>query len=50
VRCGTTGTPVRDVLLPGHREPVPDGAGVDIARAAASFGRLVPPPNFLTDP
>jgi glyoxylase-like metal-dependent hydrolase (beta-lactamase superfamily II) len=37
-----------DVLLPGHGEPVLQAAGADIARAADSFRRLVPPPNFLS--
>jgi len=37
-----------DVLLPGHGEPVLDGAGADVERAAASFRRLVPPPNLLS--
>ena len=37
-----------DVLLPGHAEPVLDGAGADVERAAASFRRLVPPPNLLS--
>ncbi|AVT35799.1 MBL fold metallo-hydrolase [Plantactinospora sp. BB1] len=36
-----------DVLLPGHGEPVLTDAGVEIARAAESFRRLVPPPNVL---
>ncbi|MFY1691886.1 MBL fold metallo-hydrolase [Plantactinospora sp. WMMB782] len=37
-----------DVLLPGHGEPVLRDAGLEIGRAAESFRRLVPPPNFLT--
>ncbi len=37
-----------DVLLPGHGEPVLADAGADIEAAAASFRRLVPPPNVLT--
>jgi glyoxylase-like metal-dependent hydrolase (beta-lactamase superfamily II) len=36
-----------DVLLPGHGDPVLSDAGADIARAAESFRRLVPPPNML---
>ena len=36
-------------LLPGHGEPVLSGAAAQIERAAASFRRLVPPPNVLTD-
>ena len=38
-----------DVLLPGHGEPVLADARADIARAAASFRRLVPPPNVLSE-
>jgi glyoxylase-like metal-dependent hydrolase (beta-lactamase superfamily II) len=37
-----------DVLLPGHGAPVLRDAGRDIARAAESFRRLVPPPNVLS--
>ncbi|MDN4612941.1 MBL fold metallo-hydrolase [Leifsonia sp. F6_8S_P_1B] len=37
-----------DELFPGHGEPVLADASVDIARAAESFRRLVPPPNILT--
>jgi len=36
-----------DVLLPGHGDLVLGGAADAIRRAAASFARLVPPPNFL---
>jgi glyoxylase-like metal-dependent hydrolase (beta-lactamase superfamily II) len=36
-----------DALLPGHGEPVLQGAADDITAAAASFSRLVPPPNML---
>ncbi len=36
-----------DVLLPGHGDFVLGGAADVIHRAAAAFGRLVPPPNFL---
>jgi glyoxylase-like metal-dependent hydrolase (beta-lactamase superfamily II) len=36
-----------DVLLPGHGDLVLGGAADDVRRAAASFARLVPPPNFL---
>jgi glyoxylase-like metal-dependent hydrolase (beta-lactamase superfamily II) len=34
-------------LFPGHGAPVLRGARDDVARAAASFERLVPPPNVL---
>jgi glyoxylase-like metal-dependent hydrolase (beta-lactamase superfamily II) len=37
-----------DALLPGHAELVLDGAQSDLAGAAASFRRLVPPPNLLS--
>ena len=37
-----------DSLFPGHGEPVLSGARHDIARAADSFRRLIPPPNLLT--
>jgi glyoxylase-like metal-dependent hydrolase (beta-lactamase superfamily II) len=37
-----------DVLLPGHGDYVLGGAAADISRAAASFRRLVPPPNLLS--
>lgn len=36
-----------DVLLPGHGDPVLHDARTDISAAAASFRRLIPPPNFL---
>jgi glyoxylase-like metal-dependent hydrolase (beta-lactamase superfamily II) len=36
-----------EVLLPGHGDVVLDGAADVVHRAAAAFGRLVPPPNFL---
>ena len=36
-----------DALLPGHGDAELSGAGRDIHRAAQSFRRLVPPPNFL---
>lgn len=36
-----------DELYPGHGEPVLCRASEDIASAAASFARLVPPPNLL---
>jgi glyoxylase-like metal-dependent hydrolase (beta-lactamase superfamily II) len=36
-----------DVLLPGHGAPVLEGAAAGITAAAASFRRLVPPPNML---
>lgn len=36
-----------DVLLPGHGDLVLDGAADVVHRAATSFARLVPPPNFL---
>ncbi len=38
-----------DALFPGHGEPVLSGAAAQIERAAASFRRLIPPPNVLTD-
>lgn len=38
-----------DQLFPGHGDPVLSGASADIARAAESFRRLVPPPNLLTE-
>ncbi|WP_432842155.1 MBL fold metallo-hydrolase [Dactylosporangium sp. CA-092794] len=37
-----------DVLLPGHGEPVLHHAADTIRAAAASFRRLVPPPNILS--
>jgi glyoxylase-like metal-dependent hydrolase (beta-lactamase superfamily II) len=37
-----------DVLLAGHGDPVLHDARADLGRAADSFRRLVPPPNFLT--
>lgn len=37
-----------DVMLPGHGDLVLNGAGDQVRRAAASFARLVPPPNFLS--
>lgn len=37
-----------DQLFAGHGEPVLAGASEHIASAAASFERLVPPPNFLS--
>lgn len=37
-----------DVLLPGHGEPVLSDARTPIASAAASFRRLVPPPNQVS--
>ncbi len=37
-----------DVLLPGHGDPVLTGARTGIAAAAASFRRLVPPPNVVS--
>jgi glyoxylase-like metal-dependent hydrolase (beta-lactamase superfamily II) len=36
-----------DVLLPGHGDPVLGDAATGIERAAASFRRLIPPPNVL---
>lgn len=36
-----------DALFPGHGDPVLEGASRDIERAAASFARLIPPPNLL---
>lgn len=36
-----------DELYPGHGEAVLAGAGPQLAAAAASFARLVPPPNLL---
>lgn len=39
-----------DRLFPGHGEPVLDGAGADIARAATAFRALLPPPNRLVAP
>ncbi len=36
-----------DVLLPGHGDHVLGGAADPVRRAATSFARLVPPPNFL---
>jgi hypothetical protein len=39
--------PGTDALLPGHGELVLDGANTGLADAAASFRRLVPPPNLL---
>jgi hypothetical protein len=36
-----------DELFPGHGAPVLTGAAHDIDRAAASFARLIPPPNVL---
>jgi glyoxylase-like metal-dependent hydrolase (beta-lactamase superfamily II) len=36
-----------DVLLPGHGDLVLGGAAEAVDRAASSFARLVPPPNFL---
>lgn len=36
-----------DVLLPGHGDLVLGGAADGVRRAATSFARLVPPPNFL---
>ena len=36
-----------DVLLPGHLDLVLGGAAQAVDRAAASFARLVPPPDFL---
>lgn len=36
-----------DALLPGHGDPVVSGAAGDIAGAADSFRRLIPPPNHL---
>ncbi|MET0416265.1 MAG: MBL fold metallo-hydrolase [Actinoplanes sp.] len=37
-----------DVLLPGHGDPVLAGARTGIDSAAASFRRLVPPPNAVS--
>ena len=36
-----------EALLPGHGDLVLSGAAEDVRRAASSFARLVPPPNFL---
>jgi glyoxylase-like metal-dependent hydrolase (beta-lactamase superfamily II) len=36
-----------DELFPGHGDPVLADASHDIERAAASFARLIPPPNLL---
>ncbi len=36
-----------DEFFPGHGEPVLVSAARDIDRAAASFARLIPPPNIL---
>jgi glyoxylase-like metal-dependent hydrolase (beta-lactamase superfamily II) len=44
VKLAALGT---DALLPGHGELVLDGANSGLADAAASFRRLVPPPNLL---
>jgi glyoxylase-like metal-dependent hydrolase (beta-lactamase superfamily II) len=38
-----------DQLFPGHEDPVLADASHDIERAAASFARLIPPPNLLRD-
>jgi hypothetical protein len=35
-----------DALLPGHGPAVLEDAAADIDRAAQSFRRLIPPPNF----
>ena len=37
-----------DQLFAGHGEPMLEGASIDIAAAAASFAKLVPPRNFLS--
>jgi glyoxylase-like metal-dependent hydrolase (beta-lactamase superfamily II) len=36
-----------DALLPGHGDLVLEHAHQDVSRAAESFARLLPPPNFL---
>jgi glyoxylase-like metal-dependent hydrolase (beta-lactamase superfamily II) len=38
-----------DMLLPGHLDLVLVDGAADLARAAESFRRLVPPPNIVTD-
>ncbi|GAB3883450.1 MBL fold metallo-hydrolase [Terrabacter terrigena] len=37
-----------DILLPGHQTLVLEGAAAQLKQAAASFSRLIPPPNVLT--
>ena len=37
-----------DILLPGHGSAVLQGASHQLAQAAASFKRLIPPPNVLS--
>ena len=44
IRIGTLGI---EQLFPGHGRPVLKGANADVARAAESFSRLVPPRNAL---
>lgn len=37
-----------DLLLPGHQQIVRSNGADHLARAAESFGRLIPPPNILS--